>query len=536
MLDDSGEAFNPFHIGPNNNGLRHDFSIPRTPTYPPPVFATWPPPKEHTNKSVSQGTLLAERQREANRAAGVKQSQMGEMTFSKAIKEEMAAAKRHAAEEEERINAGRVSRGDSRSTMGAQGDETLTLLPVRAHRSDSGSNFDSRMSIHSQKSKKNDSTTTLKSSNNHMKPQRKLRESARDRDMIDPNLQRTNSVRSAASRGSQHADNASRSSHRSRERNRAGEESSEENLTPDHLDDNISRHSMRSKADDQQDSVSRISLRSRAGDQQAGNVSNVSMRSARDEQQADNVSNVYIRSTIDVQPPDNISQMSIRSTMKDPQPDNISRMSKRSGNDNQQLDNVSRMSIRSRRDDPQMDNVSRISTRSKNEDQQADNKSHISTKSQKSNMADNVSHVSIRSKKNDQQGDNVSRISTKVDQPADNKSQISTKSKRDNEEETKREGDNVSLASKKFQMENKEKPRQSVREMTEEIQKELRGSMTSTKALYEKAVSLGNRLRAGNEHNHNRFSSLIHQYTNTEPLKRCREDRISLWFKDAVLS
>lgn len=535
MLDDSGEAFNPFHIGPNNNGLRHDFKIPRTPTYPPPVYATWPLPKEHTNKSVSKGTLLAERQREADKAAGVKKSQMGEMTFSKAIKEEMAAAKRHAAEEEERINAGRVSTGNSRSTMGSQDVETL--LPVRPHRSASGSIVDSRMSIPSQKSRTNDSTTTLKSSNNHMKPQRKLRESARDRDMIDPNLQRTNSVRSAVSRGSRQPDKASRSSHRSRDRKRAGEESSEENMSPDRLDDNISRHSMRSSVDNQQDNVSRISLRSRAGDQQAGNVSTVSMRSTRAAQQPDNVSNVLIRSTIDVQPPDNISQISLRSRMADPQPDNISRMSMRSGNDNPQPNNVSRMSIRSKRDDPQMDNVSRISIRSKNEDQQADNKSRISTKSsQKGDMADNVSHVSTRSNKYDQQGDNVSRISaksTKLDQQADNKSQISTKSKKDNEGE--KQVDNVSLVSK-TQMEIKEKPKRSVKEMTEEIQKELRTSMTTTKALYEKAATIGNRLRAGNEHKHNRFSSLIHQYTITEPLKRCREDRISLWFKDAVLS
>ncbi|KRF98738.1 uncharacterized protein Dwil_GK24361, isoform C [Drosophila willistoni] len=52
----------------------------------------------------------------------------------------------------------------------------------------------------------------------------------------------------------------------------------------------------------------------------------------------------------------------------------------------------------------------------------------------------------------------------------------------------------------------------------------------------EEANVLANRLKAGNVSSFRRLSPLISTYTNPEPEKLCRDDRMSQWFKEAVLS
>ncbi|XP_030240245.1 uncharacterized protein LOC115562589 [Drosophila navojoa] len=124
----------------------------------------------------------------------------------------------------------------------------------------------------------------------------------------------------------------------------------------------------------------------------------------------------------------------------------------------------------------------------------------------------------------------------------DNKSRASvkSKSKEDGADNVSRGGDNISVKSKgKDETENPihfDGSRASIRQVADYVKKELQMSMTTSKELGEKAALLSDRLRAGNEFKHNRFHSLVRMYTLNEPLKRFRDDRMSLWFKDAVLS
>ncbi|KAH8418811.1 hypothetical protein KR222_008004 [Zaprionus bogoriensis] len=416
FFEDDGVLFNPFNIGPpENNGLQHDFKIPETPTYPPPVFATWPAPKEHTNKSVSQGTILAKEHAERN-AASLRnaKSKIGEMAFSKAINEEMAAAKRLAEDEDERINAGRNS---------VSSQPIQTLLPVRHHRSASKSSFPSQASSRmiAETSDRLSRVSKVSNKDTNARPIIKNSQTARDTDVIDMDLR----SRGAASKGTRYGDNISQVSQRSRASARASQASTRDRAG-EYQADQASRVSVRSHATD----ISRAS--------RGGNVSHVSKRSYHE---------------------DNLSM--------------------KSRNERNPLDNVS--------------------VRSKYEpSRQPDNVSVRSTRSTRSQQPDTMS---VRSKSERNQLDNVSaRLTTSAS----------------------RQG--------------MKKPELSLKEVAEKIKKELGASMTTTKSLYEKAALLSDRLKAGNEFNHNRFSSLIRQYTNNEPLKRCREDRMSFWCKDALLS
>ncbi|XP_022232710.2 serine-rich adhesin for platelets [Drosophila obscura] len=55
-------------------------------------------------------------------------------------------------------------------------------------------------------------------------------------------------------------------------------------------------------------------------------------------------------------------------------------------------------------------------------------------------------------------------------------------------------------------------------------------------SLIHQAAEISERLKAGNEDNFRRFSSVIHNHSRTVPEKLFREDRMSFWFQDAVLS
>ncbi|TDG47009.1 hypothetical protein AWZ03_006590 [Drosophila navojoa] len=147
---------------------------------------------------------------------------------------------------------------------------------------------------------------------------------------------------------------------------------------------------------------------------------------------------------------------------------------------------------------------------------------------ERSNTEDNISRISTISKAKENNEDNKSRASVK------------SKSKEDGADNVSRGGDNISVKSKgKDETENPihfDGSRASIRQVADYVKKELQMSMTTSKELGEKAALLSDRLRAGNEFKHNRFHSLVRMYTLNEPLKRFRDDRMSLWFKDAVLS
>ncbi|XP_016963251.1 uncharacterized protein LOC108033437 [Drosophila biarmipes] len=125
------EPFNPFNVGPPNSGARSDFKIPTCVTYPPPVFVAKP--------EYAQEELLA---RESKPRMG--STKLGEVAISKAIKEEMAVAKKQAAaiHEKDCIDAGGVSRTkltkDSRSKEAVAKESLRTLMPVRSSRQASG--------------------------------------------------------------------------------------------------------------------------------------------------------------------------------------------------------------------------------------------------------------------------------------------------------------------------------------------------------------------------------------------------------------
>ncbi|XP_017844273.1 uncharacterized protein LOC108600941 [Drosophila busckii] len=141
MLTDGFDIFDPFFVGPPNSGHRVEIKIPECPTYPPPVYATWPPPKEHTNKSVSQRSLASRKSVPGPVIYEDAKSQMGEVAISKAINEEMAAAKR--------IDAG----GQSKVTLSKPSTHSIkTLMGVRPQRSASKSSVATHVSNISKRS------------------------------------------------------------------------------------------------------------------------------------------------------------------------------------------------------------------------------------------------------------------------------------------------------------------------------------------------------------------------------------------------
>ncbi|KAL7724638.1 hypothetical protein ACLKA6_013696 [Drosophila palustris] len=194
--------------------------------------------------------------------------------------------------------------------------------------------------------------------------------------------------------------------------------------------------------------------------------------------------------------------------------DNVSRASRKSRAREYSGDNTSRRSVRSLHDANRSDKVSYISqgsARSKASVQQSDVLSRTSVVRPRADK-DTNSRVSMRSKTTEIQKENLSRISHTGDENKTDNAPIKSES-------------NILY-----------KRRPSLKAVAESIQRELAKSMETTKSLSIKAAELSERLKAGNEFNHNRFHTLVRQYTQTEPMKRCREDRMALWFKDAVLS
>ncbi|KAL7726812.1 hypothetical protein ACLKA6_009572 [Drosophila palustris] len=194
--------------------------------------------------------------------------------------------------------------------------------------------------------------------------------------------------------------------------------------------------------------------------------------------------------------------------------DNVSRASRKSRAREYSGDNTSRRSVRSLHDANRSDEVSYISqgsARSKASVKQSDVLSRTSVVRPRADK-DTNSRVSMRSKTTEIQKENLSRISHTGDENKTDNAPIKSES-------------NILY-----------KRRPSLKAVAESIQRELAKSMETTKSLSIKAAELSERLKAGNEFNHNRFHTLVRQYTQTEPMKRCREDRMALWFKDAVLS
>ncbi|XP_034100045.1 uncharacterized protein LOC117565168 [Drosophila albomicans] len=181
--------------------------------------------------------------------------------------------------------------------------------------------------------------------------------------------------------------------------------------------------------------------------------------------------------------------------------ENVSHVTVRSSK--READNTSHHSMRSsRRGDHSVDNISRVSAKSK-ASVVSRPKVHADTK---------LSRVSLKSKTTERQTENVSRISFAGDE---------------------NRTDNITFMSKSHSV---SKSRPSIQEVAESIQKELAKSMETTRSLSIKAAELNERLKAGNEFKHNRFNTLARQCVQSEPLKRCREDRMALWYKDSVLS
>lgn len=90
LMDEDYEPFDPFNVGPIDTKASQNYTAPNTPSYPPPVHATWPEPKEHNNRSVSQATL-AKSSADALRKT---ESKLGKVAVSQAINQEMSASKR----------------------------------------------------------------------------------------------------------------------------------------------------------------------------------------------------------------------------------------------------------------------------------------------------------------------------------------------------------------------------------------------------------------------------------------------------------
>ncbi|KAH8263631.1 hypothetical protein KR044_011767 [Drosophila immigrans] len=213
------------------------------------------------------------------------------------------------------------------------------------------------------------------------------------------------------------------------------------------------------------------------------------------------------------------SRLSVRSHVSKDTDSNVTLKPVHKDVDTDLYDNASHASQRSTTREPSTDKISHHARR---KDHQADNVSHVSTRSQSSQKHSQTSvkpkldgdiknsSVSVRSKTTERQTENVSRVCLAggENQPY-----------------------NLSIKSK-----SRSQSPQSIEEVAESIQKELAKSMETTKALSLKAAELNERLRAGNEFNHNRFNTLARQFVQKEPLKRCREDRMAFWYKDSVIS
>ncbi|XP_030556037.1 uncharacterized protein LOC115759275 [Drosophila novamexicana] len=141
FFDDEGMPFDPFNIGPN------------TASYPPPVFSSWPSPKEHTNKSVSQSTVVKRELTGGSYSLKTDPSLMGEVEISKAINEEMTASKRQAPAEK-RYHFGVRHKRSRASVRSAAQKSMMTVMPVRHHRlAEKSSEFLQASSARSQTSK-----------------------------------------------------------------------------------------------------------------------------------------------------------------------------------------------------------------------------------------------------------------------------------------------------------------------------------------------------------------------------------------------
>ncbi|EDW63788.1 uncharacterized protein [Drosophila virilis] len=152
FFDDEGMPFDPFNIGPNDC-KRLDYDVPNTPSYPPPVFASWPPPKKCTHKSVSQSTVVKRELTDGSYSFKTDPSLMGEVEISKAINEEMTASKRPVPAEK-RYRFGVRHKRSRASFWSAAQKSMMTVTPVRHHRlAEKSSEFLQASSVRSQTSK-----------------------------------------------------------------------------------------------------------------------------------------------------------------------------------------------------------------------------------------------------------------------------------------------------------------------------------------------------------------------------------------------
>ncbi|XP_030246626.1 uncharacterized protein LOC115565559, partial [Drosophila navojoa] len=328
FVDDEGILFNPFSVGPpESQGQRYDYKMPRSTTYPEPVYATWPPPKQHINRSVSQDSLA--------RSCDVKatKSQRGEVSISKAINEEMAAAKNFATNDG-RINAGRQSRVDL-SEKGRGGNSMTVIMPVRKGAAASQVSSVSVLDIEPSVAPSRKSRAKSKAG------QHEDNESVSSHARTESNITLTAKPNLNTSRQSNGADNASQGYQRSG----AGGQ---------HQDDRSVQSSFRAESDSfasgkaRADNISRVSAGSRAREHQADNIPR-----ARD---TDMISRVSVRRA-NVYDEDNVSRVSAKSRANAHKIRNLSvrRQGKAADRD---ADNVSRASVRSKVNDPNADNIS----------------------------------------------------------------------------------------------------------------------------------------------------------------------------------
>ncbi|XP_068142969.1 uncharacterized protein [Drosophila tropicalis] len=131
--------------------------------------------------------------------------------------------------------------------------------------------------------------------------------------------------------------------------------------------------------------------------------------------------------------------------------------------------------------------------------------------------SDQISHYSIKSTK-----DNPSRIA----QQTRNESHHSINL--ENEPSSR-----ILIEEKKSTQE-----KSAVKEIGSSVSKQLKNFIkeNTPNKVIEEANVLANRLKAGNVSSFRRFSPLISTYPTTEPEKLFRDDRMSQWFKEAVLS
>ncbi|EDW03682.1 uncharacterized protein LOC6561546 [Drosophila grimshawi] len=302
FMDDEGQPFNPFSVGPSVNNKPYEYEIPSSPTYPPPVFATWPPPKELANRSISQGTLT---KKEASEMKLVR-SQRGEVALSKAINEEMAAAKQLAADER-RIYAGREPKAhlsEARCRDNKSHDSVTTLLPVRDHRSKSSlmsqvdgvSTAASRKSVHSAVGPKMASNISVHS----------LASAQRMESNIT--LKQTKGTTDTTKSGHTEADHVSRAGAGAHQVNRYSR-ASLKSQTVAQQEDNVSRASVHQ--------ANKASIKSESSDLQANKTSRISIKSIDSANQADKISRISIRSqTGDNVPRTNIKKNNAVESMK----------------------------------------------------------------------------------------------------------------------------------------------------------------------------------------------------------------------------